>query len=712
MRFRATERWSSRALSLSTVSGVSALGASNNVGAVIDARTVSTRTTRVPGAALCIEYRYRCDMEPMIWYAPNYCKSLSLPVRTVVSYPLGISRGKAFRRGLAAIAVAMAMLVAFHGGSAAAAAPGVTEVFLVPLEGFSTKISGLGRGLEGNMWFDEEGEGRIGRLSATGRVQSEFMVPTSSPPSSPELYEQNPAYYRRMTPPVLGSDGDMWFTDLGEYIESEVFIGKISPEGQITDFVIHTSTKEGHRITDLTPGAEGDMWFIDTESATENPILPVNNYIGRIAPSGQIVRLPISSGHYAIGGIAIGAEGDIWFTDEAEAYFDQSAIGRLTPSGVVSEFPLLAPAGLPAGIALGSDGNMWFTETGGKVGRITPDGGISEFDVPSATGQIVLASDGNMWFTEGFGGNSLGRITPTGIVTSFTSSLGAGGAPTRLVAGSEGNLWLSGTGSVFQNGVALSSVGRFVVPLVPVSVGLPVVSGEVVEGGVLSVSGGSWSNGPTAFGYQWQLCDASGGGCVDLGGEVAATHALRVGDVGHTLRVVVRASGPGGSASVVSGASAVVRAAPPRGPARVIESAPPAVRATMTWSFGWARAYTVVESLVVHKLPDGAMVGVVCRGRGCPFAKRHFVTGAVVGGGKSCKGGKCHSLGGRSPRGSLDITGLFKRRRLGVGAHITLAITKKGWTGKSFAFTIRTNKTPSVEITCLSSDSKTEGVKC
>ncbi len=575
------------------------------------------------------------------------------------------------------ISAVVIMASAWRGGVASAdqvpviaPVPGMVEEFT--FIGHEYVAAGpIAIGPNDYMWFPEQ-------FSATGVSVIERFAPNAVGEFTSLALTPAPmkALGYRMTALAQGPADDMWFT---EGYSTESFIGHITDKGEVSEFVMPGSFSQP---LDIGLGSDGAMWFTNAGEGT----------IGRIDGSGSITQYEVKDEIHTSPlsytrpvDITRGPNEAMWFSDEA------GFIGEINAVGTILEYLIPAPGSAPAGIALGADGNIWFVEDGlGRIGRITPGGVVSEFEAANAYGQIVSGADGNMWFTEGSGENAIGRITPTGVVTSFSPISTKGGGLTQLSVGVDGDLWFRQS----------NSVGRFVVPLVPVSVGLPVVSGEVVEGGVLSVSGGSWSNGPTAFGYQWQLCDASGGGCVDLGGEVAATHALRVGDVGHTLRVVVRASGPGGSASVVSGASAVVRAAPPRGPARVIESAPPAVRATMTWSFGWARAYTVVESLVVHKLPDGAMVGVVCRGRGCPFAKRHFVTGAVVGGGKSCKGGKCHSLGGRSPRGSLDITGLFKRRRLGVGAHITLAITKKGWTGKSFAFTIRTNKTPSVEITC------------
>ena len=95
----------------------------------------------------------------------------------------------------------------------------------------------------------------------------------------------------------------------------------------------------------------------------------------------------------------------------------------------------------------GPDGNLWFTErTGARIGRITPAGAVTEFSTgitPSSfrTG-IAAGPDGNLWFTEEFG-DRIGRITPAGDVTEFSTGITAGSRPNGIVAGPDGNLWFT-----------------------------------------------------------------------------------------------------------------------------------------------------------------------------------------------------------------------------------------------------------------------------
>jgi hypothetical protein len=77
---------------------------------------------------------------------------------------------------------------------------------------------------------------------------------------------------------------------------------------------------------------------------------------------------------------------------------------------------------------------MWFTEFGNcdedcyggnRIGRITPAGVITEFSTGISPAShpygIAAGPDGNMWFTE-YAGNRIGRITPQGVISEFPAT--------------------------------------------------------------------------------------------------------------------------------------------------------------------------------------------------------------------------------------------------------------------------------------------------
>jgi hypothetical protein len=114
-----------------------------------------------------------------------------------------------------------------------------------------------------------------------------------------------------------------------------------------------------------------------------------------------------------------------------------------------------------------------------------------------------------------------------------------------------------GDASVTSPPSAIVSIG------VPANSEGPTISGTAQQGQTLATDGGSWTNSPTAFAYQWLQCDATGAGCTEISGAQASGYVPGAGDVGHTLRVAVVATNSSGNASATSAQSAVVLIAPP-----------------------------------------------------------------------------------------------------------------------------------------------------
>ena len=233
-----------------------------------------------------------------------------------------------------------------------------------------------------------------------------------------------------------GSDGNLWFTELGASA-----IGRVTPAGAIREFPI--ASRDGPGPAGITVGRDGAMWFTHV----------AGNRIGRITTSGAITWFAKGLSEAALGSdegslarIVAGPDGNLWFTEPGV-----NRIGRITPAGAITEFSegLAAESGL-AGIAAGGDGNVWFTEARvNHIGRITPVGAITEFSEGlsprSALSGLAAGTDGNMWFTE-TAGNRIGRITPAGVITEFSSGLVGWAAPTAITAGPDGMMWFTERG--------------------------------------------------------------------------------------------------------------------------------------------------------------------------------------------------------------------------------------------------------------------------
>jgi hypothetical protein len=101
---------------------------------------------------------------------------------------------------------------------------------------------------------------------------------------------------------------------------------------------------------------------------------------------------------------------------------------------------------------------------------------------------------------------------------------------------------------------ATSPVSSPISGIAPVNTALPVISGLLEVGKLLSVSNGTWSGTtPMSFKYQWQLCLL--GTCTNISGATGATLSLLGIDVGDTLDAIVTATNVTGSSSATSKAT-------------------------------------------------------------------------------------------------------------------------------------------------------------
>lgn len=108
---------------------------------------------------------------------------------------------------------------------------------------------------------------------------------------------------------------------------------------------------------------------------------------------------------------------------------------------------------------------------------------------------------------------------------------------------------------------ATSAATTVVLPLAPVSTALPTILGSAQSGRVLLATNGMWSNTPSGYSYQWQLCDETGSICTDIAGANGGSYTLSDAFIGSRLRVIVTATNPGGSTAAASAPTAVITGA-------------------------------------------------------------------------------------------------------------------------------------------------------
>ena len=284
---------------------------------------------------------------------------------------------------------------------------------------------GVAPGPDGNVWFTETTPGIVGRITPAGAV-TEFTLPTA------------PSPFGAGKPLAIapGPDGALWFTE-----QQVKRIGRVTTSGAVTEYTV--STTGTPQYVTAGPASDGGLWF------TESP-----DRIARISPSdpGTIVEYATVLPATTLGGVTVGPDGNIWFT-ETDYNSNSARVARLdltmlagcsgNPSLCVTEWTVPGQGGssLLAGITSGPDGAIWFTSNG-KVNRITTAGTITQFEAGSASAGagITRGRDGALWYA-GFG-QKIGRITTSGALTEIYVSAGFT-SPRCITAGPDGNIWFA-----------------------------------------------------------------------------------------------------------------------------------------------------------------------------------------------------------------------------------------------------------------------------
>ncbi|MGA2164701.1 MAG: hypothetical protein ABSH36_09540 [Solirubrobacteraceae bacterium] len=585
--------------------------------------------------------------------------------------------------------------------------PGSSEAFI--LEAASPQ-SPLALGSEGSIWFGEYGAGfedryvtgGVGRVSPLGLVTGDFRNPSRATPAC----QEPETCYRVIGGIALGPDHDIWFTEHGGEDYGTSFVGRVTTFGAVETFPISFEDPPlGRNPGAIALGSDGNMWFLNPDSEPYAR-LPRTSAIGRVTPGGEITEFPMPEKEEPVGGIVQGSDGNMWFlADEltVEPPFHHrsghSSIGYIEPSGKISLISLPAESA-PSSVALGPEGDVWFVAPGThRIGKVTPTGVITEYPVPEIDFESFIARgpDGNMWFTTSLSPGALGRITPEGDVTIFPDVTPGGASPLGLIPGDDGTLWF--TAEPRREG---SELVRYVVPYVPTLEAAPVIAEDPIVGHVVETSNGVWAHSPTTFTYQWLSCDEGGSGCVAIPGGAGKTYAVGQGDAGRTLRVVVTATGPGGSAQAQSAPTAVVQS--PSVPTRAVPSPEesPVVPTTIAWSFSATRKFTKVLALQLRSLPTGSSIEVLCAVHACPFRVGEArLSGDVL----LCARHSCRAGPLRHEQRSLTLTPLFRAKRLPVRTRLTVRVVRPGWQGKLFVFTMLAARDPRAVIDCLSSPS-------
>ena len=305
-------------------------------------------------------------------------------------------------------------------------------------------IQSLTNGPDGNFWFVDSNNDKIGKMTPSGSV-TWYALPLSGGP-----YDI-----------AAGPDGNLWFTwDWGNpYQTGDSFVGSITTDGTVTTYPITAAYgKCQPALAGITAGPDGNIWFTDdacgnvgkldlsTKTITLTPTLLYGteittgpdgnlwyggyenggpNAVAKMTTSGSATIYPVATGLYINGlnGIVTGPDKNIWFTYySGSGYSHQSGVGRITTGGTIATFGsgidvgcvYLCPASSP--LTVGPDKNLWFTSDEGLV-SVTTAGTVTSHSIPLANNYtafdftgLVLGPDKNLWFSDGYS-HAIGRYS-------------------------------------------------------------------------------------------------------------------------------------------------------------------------------------------------------------------------------------------------------------------------------------------------------------
>jgi streptogramin lyase len=224
---------------------------------------------------------------------------------------------------------------------------------------------------DGNAWFTDYANDRIGKITPKGKVTFVDLG-----------YHATPYWM------VLGSDGALWFTE-----QLQKKIGRLTTDGKLTTF----ATQQSPLYIAATPN--GNLWFDD---------------------EGSLYKMNLKGKQTLIGGIEYYGT-PLWSAKGALWYLNDSKLEELDATGKVIgryEYPRDCA---PTDLTTTPDGNLWYYDAGNRcVGRMTPSGVFSTvltynrnngyFNTPG----IVYGPKNDIWFDEP-GNKGLGWVDPTTI---------------------------------------------------------------------------------------------------------------------------------------------------------------------------------------------------------------------------------------------------------------------------------------------------------
>jgi virginiamycin B lyase len=290
-------------------------------------------------------------------------------------------------------------------------------------------VGGLTSGPDGNLWFSDYGANVLGEVTTTGQVTT-FLA--GSTPLG-----------RALPSGLQVSNNTVYAAENSGY-------GTVSSSGSVSawDFACEGSCNYPYirEVTTLDLAVTGSGGTV-TMGGLEYTSPSQQNYAIVQGVSTILTGIFPTAGY--VDSVALGPDGNVWFTDEQAC-----TVGKLV-NGTVTEYPLPScdpqTEKIPSSLAAGPDGNVWVFLSGawlvaplGNVVRVQTNGTIVDVLPGLSNAQdsnsLVLGPDNALW--SGGSPDALVRQDASGALSTYDTKL-KGGASQAITVGPDHNVWLT-----------------------------------------------------------------------------------------------------------------------------------------------------------------------------------------------------------------------------------------------------------------------------
>lgn len=131
--------------------------------------------------------------------------------------------------------------------------------------------------------------------------------------------------------------------------------------------------------------------------------------------------------------------------------------------------------------------------------------------------------------------------------------------------------------------------------------------------------------------------------------------------------------------------------------------------ALLGWTFNPFGSFSQVGSMTATGVPAGTRIGASCAGHGCHFKLAPIIVTSTT----TCpsKQHRCKRKS-RPNTHSVDLTPRLRGVHFPVGSNLIVTITKRGFIGKAYIFSMRASRQPAWRATCLAPGSLVPGKGC